>query len=145
MANIHDVAAYVLQQKGEMTTMRLQKLCYYSLAWHAVWEECALFEESFQAWANGPVCFPLYLGHRGRFTVAEWAQGRPSALTPEERASIDGVLKFYGDLSGQQLSEMTYREDPWRDARRGLAPGERGDKEIPLAHLHAFYDGLAAG
>lgn len=32
MANVFDVAAYILEKEGEMTTMKLQKLCYYAQA-----------------------------------------------------------------------------------------------------------------
>ncbi len=30
MANVFDTAKYILEQKGDMSTMKLQKLCYYS-------------------------------------------------------------------------------------------------------------------
>ncbi len=33
MATVHDVAAYILEKRGPMTTMKLQKLVYYSQAW----------------------------------------------------------------------------------------------------------------
>ena len=55
MATAHDVAAYILQKKGEMTAMKLQKLVYYSQAWSVVWDERPLFHEKIEAWANGPV------------------------------------------------------------------------------------------
>lgn len=32
MADVFDVAAYILQRQGRMTTMKLQKLCYYAQA-----------------------------------------------------------------------------------------------------------------
>ena len=32
MSTIFDVAKYILEQKGSMLTLKLQKLCYYSLA-----------------------------------------------------------------------------------------------------------------
>ena len=38
MANVDDVAAYILNRQGPMTAMKLQKLCYYSQAWHLVWD-----------------------------------------------------------------------------------------------------------
>ena len=43
MANVFDVAAYILQQQGRMTTMKLQKLCYYAQAWHLTWTGHSLF------------------------------------------------------------------------------------------------------
>lgn len=30
MANVFDTAKYILEQSGPMSTMKLQKLCYYS-------------------------------------------------------------------------------------------------------------------
>ena len=37
MATVHDVAAYILMRRGQMTAMKLQKLVYYSQAWGLVW------------------------------------------------------------------------------------------------------------
>ncbi len=34
MANVHDVAAYILEQAGSMTAMKLQKLVYYARPGH---------------------------------------------------------------------------------------------------------------
>ena len=39
MANVFDTAKYILEQKGDMSTMKLQKLCYYSQAWGLVWDD----------------------------------------------------------------------------------------------------------
>ena len=33
MASVFDVAAYILEKKGEMSTLKLQKLVYYAQAW----------------------------------------------------------------------------------------------------------------
>ena len=52
MANVFDTAKYILEQSGSMSTMKLQKLCYYSQAWSLVWDDSPLFDEDFQAWAN---------------------------------------------------------------------------------------------
>lgn len=69
MATVFDVAKYVLEHTGKITTMKLQKLVYYCQAWSLVWDEVPLFEEDFQAWANGPVCPELFERHKGRFEV----------------------------------------------------------------------------
>jgi uncharacterized phage-associated protein len=142
MASAHDVAAYILQQRGSMSAMKLQKLVYYSQAWHLVWEEQPLFEEPVQAWANGPVVRELYDEHRGKFTVSTWRKGDPSNLTEAERDSIDVVLEFYGPKSAVWLSEATHREDPWKDARGGLPPTVRSSKEITPAAMAEYYSSL---
>ena len=69
MATVFDAAKYILEQRGRLSTMKLQKLCYYSQAWSLVWDDAPLFEEEFEAWANGPVCRVLYEYSRGKFSV----------------------------------------------------------------------------
>ena len=72
MANIISVAKYILEQRGAMTTMKLQKLCYYSQAWSLAWDDKPLFDEDFQAWANGPVCPELFRWHKGKFAISPY-------------------------------------------------------------------------
>ena len=147
MATALDVAAYIVQQQGDMTTWKLQKLVYYSQAWHLVWDEEPLFQDEIEAWANGPVVPMLYREHRGRFAVdREWAEsvGDPSRLTAEQRGTIDAVLSGYGHFSGRQLSQLTHSEIPWKTAREGLSPTEWSRETITLESLYAFYAALDA-
>lgn len=142
MADVNDVAAYILRACGSMSAMKLQKLAYYSQAWHLVWEEKPLFESPIQAWANGPVIYDLYDKHRGRFTVSTW-EGNADALTEDEASSVDGVLASYGRMTAQQLSELTHRESPWKEARAGLPEGSRSSAPISTASMHEYYHGLS--
>lgn len=141
MANVHDVAAYILKEHGPMTAMKLEKLIYYSQAWSLVWDEKPLFDERVQAWANGPVVRELYDRHRGMFRMTSW-NGNPDALTPEEKETVNSVLRFYGKLSSQQLSDLTHREAPWVEARKGLEIAERGNHEITHASMAEYYGSL---
>ena len=142
MASAHDVAAYILENRGKMSVMKLQKLVYYSQAWHLVWEEKRLFNDRIEAWANGPVAPSLYREHRGDFHRADWPKGDSAALSDKQRESVDAVLKFYGPREAVWLSELTHREAPWRDARAGLAPGARSSKEITPAAMAEYYGSL---
>jgi len=143
MANVNDVAAYILQRRGSMSAMKLQKLVYYSQAWHLVWNEEPLFDEPIEAWANGPVVHKLFDGHRGRFRVdAPWTRGNADGLTKYEQGTIDAVLDTYGELSGRTLSQLTHDEAPWREAREGLASTERSAKPIDVDRMAEFYGGL---
>jgi uncharacterized phage-associated protein len=139
MATAHDVAAYILQKRGSMTAMKLQKLVYYSQAWSLVWDETPLFAEKIEAWADGPVVRELYEHHRGQFLVNEWPWGDSSALKPEARETIDSVMKFYGDKPALWLSQLTHQEDPWREARTGMFDGQRGGREITHAAMAEYY------
>lgn len=142
MANVHDVAAYVLKKLGTITAMKLQKLIYYSQAWSLVWDEKPLFEQRIEAWANGPVVPALYESHRGEFQLSSLPIGEPENLTSTECETVDKVLEFYGKESSQWLSDLTHKEDPWLKAREKLAPGERGDKEITLDSMGEYYGSL---
>ncbi len=142
MANVFDVAEYILRKLGPMPAMKLQKLVYYSQAWSLVWDEAALFDEEIQAWANGPVVRPLYDDHRGLFTVRKIAKGNPEALTESQRETVDGVLKFYGQQSSQWLSDLTHQEAPWKDARSGIPAGEPSNNPISHAAMSEYYGSL---
>ncbi|WP_424465450.1 Panacea domain-containing protein [Pseudoclavibacter helvolus] len=125
-----------------MTTMKLQKLCYYSQGWSLAWDEEPLFDEPIQAWANGPVVYALFDEHRGQFSVEDWRHGNPDALNADQRETVDAVLSAYGDLSGQQLSDKTHEERPWLEAREGLSPGNRSQKNLDLNTMQDFFGGL---
>ena len=141
MASVHDVAAYIIEKQGPMTAMKLEKLVYYAQAWSLVWDERPLFRERIEAWAAGPVVPALYYRHRGQFQVNEW-EGNPGALTDNERETINAVLRFYGNKSSQWLSDLTHNEEPWIKARAGLAPLERGNREITPASMAEYYESL---
>ena len=142
MASAHDVAAYILESRSPLTAMKLQKLLYYSHAWHLVWDEEPLFPEPIEAWANGPVVPAVYEQHRGRFRLESWPCGNPANLLPNERETVDIVLEVYGDLGAHELSNMTHREPPWRDARAGLRPGQRSHARIEDSAIFEYYDSL---
>lgn len=143
MASVHDVAKYILEQRrGPITTMKLQKLCYYSQAWHLVWDEEPLFHEKIEAWANGPVVRELFNAHRGEFSVTDWPLGASARLNASQKGTIDAVLEAYGSLSGRQLSALTHGEGPWRDAREGLGPTDRSERVIELGALAVYYGAL---
>jgi uncharacterized phage-associated protein len=140
--SVHDVAAYILKKQGPMSAMKLQKLVYYSQAWALVWDEKPLFRARIEAWANGPVCPALYVKHRGQFILKEWPEGDPKAVKGDALATVKGVLNFYGDKSAHWLSELTHRERPWKDARRGLSLQDQSQEEITPAAMAEYYGSL---
>jgi len=145
MASVFDVAAYILDVAGPMTAMKLQKLVYYSQAWSLVWDEEPLFSETIEAWANGPVVRSLYEAHRGRFRVSSGdVIGNREILTDTQKETIDAVLRDYGLHSSQWLSDLTHQERPWREARHGLAPGERSNRVISWASMAEYYEAVAS-
>lgn len=144
MANVLDVAKYILRKKGPLTTAKLQKLIYYSQAWSLVWDEKPLFREKIQAWANGPVIPTLFKTHQGKFIVSarDFPQGDIKRLTKDQKETIDSILSHYGNKSAQWLIDLTHLEDPWKDARKGCAIGEKCTNEIKLGAMMDYYSGL---
>lgn len=141
MTSAHDVAAYILRRRGAMTKPKLGKLLHYSQAWHVAWDDEPLFDEKVEAWANGPVV-PAVFQLAPTFTVGPMWPGDPDELTYNQTETIDRVVDVYGQLEPVQLSELSMREQPWRDARKGLGPVERGDREITLDSMRTYYRGL---
>lgn len=143
MTNVFDVARYILDKTGPLSSWKLQKLCYYSQAWSLAWTDKPLFQEEFEAWANGPVCPQLFAAHRGKFTVnPEMISGKPESLDADERDSIDVVIKDYGKLEPYELRELTHQEDPWKIARGDLPEDARCNAVITKDSMGEYYGAL---
>lgn len=145
MATIFDVARYIVESLGSMTTMKLQKLVYYSQAWHLVWEDEPLFDNDFQAWANGPVCPDLFQEHQGEFRIHEdflEMKGQSEYLSARERESIDAVIDFYGAKEPIWLSHLSHSEDPWKNARGNCPPGGICNRIIKKIDMQQYYASL---
>lgn len=143
MANVFDVAKYILEQWGTMSTMKLQKLCYYSQAWSLVWDDVPLFEEDFQAWANGPVCPELFFKTQGKFSVDKNDEtGGVGNLTDNQKDTINQVLSHYANHDAQWLSQLTHMEDPWLNARKGLPTGVGCSNVITKESMALYYGSL---
>ncbi len=143
MASVFDVADYILRRlKRPLTTMKLQKLVYYSQAWSLVWDEAPIFPERIEAWANGPVVPTLFNAHRGEFMINREDRGDGANLTKDERETVDAILDTYGDKSAAWLSDLSHREAPWKAARVGMGDGERGNVEITLGVMADYYGNL---
>lgn len=146
MADILNVAWYITNKLGAITTTKLQKLVYYCQAWSLVWDEEPLFEEDFEAWANGPVCRKLFDAHKGKFKISaeDFKKYEYNDFTYSQRETMDIVLRDLGDKSGQWLSDLTHSERPWKEARVGCEPGESCSKIIEKEAMQEYYGGLSA-
>lgn len=143
MANVFDVAKYILEKQGPMTTMKLQKLVYYSQAWSVVWDEKPIFAERIEAWASGPVVRELYDEHKGMFQISGLEKGNTDNLKLEEKETIDAILQAYCHKPAQWISDLTHMEQPWNDARKGIPLGENCENEITQASLAEYYSSLS--
>lgn len=143
-ATVFDVAEFVLRRVGTISTMKLQKLCYYCQAWELAWEGVPLFDEDFHAWANGPVCKELFAKHKGEFSVSPgFFGGSNHEFEAREIENMDSVIGFYKDMSPWDLSFLTHKEQPWKNARGNTPLGEPGDNLITKDSMQDYYGGLA--
>lgn len=64
--NIFGLADWFLA-KSEMTHKKLQKICYYAVAWgYALMDRQVFDDDVFQAWVHGPVSKKLYDRYKGQ-------------------------------------------------------------------------------
>jgi uncharacterized phage-associated protein len=143
MLHVWDVGEFFLRETGRpIDAMKLEKLCYYTLAWSLAWDRGEIFPERFQAWESGPVVRELFQRHKGQYLVST-VNGDALKIAENrlDRATATDVLGFYGKFTGAQLSEMTHREDPWRLTREraGCQPGDYCDVEIDNGIIRQFY------
>jgi len=105
-----------------------------------------LFPEDFQAWANGPVCPPLFRQHQGCFFVSKENISQrllsSEPLTDDEKDTIKKVLEHYGDWEPYELREQTHSEDPWRNARGGIPEDAPYSSLISKESMGEYYGSL---
>lgn len=144
MASVFDVAKFFMHTNDEMTTMKLQKLCYYAQAWSLVWDDVPLFEEDFEAWANGPVCPALFSAHKGKFILQDGDLGTydKGEFNQDQLETLEAVNRYYADKSPAWLSDLTHNEDPWKLARGKCLPGDRCNSVISKDDMQNYYSSL---
>jgi len=144
MCKVFDVAKYILSEIGEVSTMKLQKLCYYSLVEGLISpQQVAIFPNKFEAWANGPVCRDLWNVHKGLFYVDKKIISN-DLLSRKEipvayKKYTNAVLEKYGKMTGTELSELTHKEKPWRDAIKNVNSVKNSRRIITHKAIIEFY------
>ena len=136
---VFDVAKYVLQQCGKMTTMALEKMVYYCKVWSLAWYQKPLFDDSFQAWAHGPVCKSLFDVHKGQFVISEDSIESSHNFSIGEISLMDAVIGVYRQFDAESLSDFTHFELPWQNARGGLETDEKGNVIISDQSIIQYY------
>lgn len=146
MSAVEDVAVHILENLGTISTMKLQKLVYYSQAYNLVCFDMPLFSEKIEAWVNGPVVPKLYETHKRQSVVgaSDLVLSCPSGeVSDQEISSIEHVISCLGSYNGVELSQLTHSEDPWKDARIGLQVNERSQNIITIEKIKEFYSSAA--
>jgi probable addiction module antidote protein len=140
-ANVLDVAQYVRESLPlNSTFMKLQKIVYYAQAESLVHFNRPLFDARIEAWASGPVVQVLFDKHKGLKNLTNRITlGNADNLSAEQKTCISFAIEKYGNLDRETLSHLTHLEDPWKNARAGLADHARSKNEITVESIRAFY------
>lgn len=122
MVSIFDVAQYILSKNlCGMTSMKIQKLCFYTQAAHLAWVGKPLFDEQFQAWNNGPTNPEL---HRAPHSTHKSEPKDPNQhsdshkLMLTEEAIINAVIEAFGSYTAEDLRDISKAQEPYVRAAR---------------------------
>ncbi|MGH9573160.1 MAG: Panacea domain-containing protein [Candidatus Acidiferrales bacterium] len=124
-------------KQSPISNLKLQKLVYYSQAWHLALYGIPLFDEEIEAWVHGPVVPRVF--HRYRDYRWGVLPRNSNIVSSEVRRHIEEVWSAYGSLSAYDLERMTHSEDPWKQARAGLAPDESSHNIISKGAMKEYY------
>jgi len=145
-ASIFDVADYFLSQVDTecgsvMTSLKLQKMCFYAQAWHLVWHNEPLFEEEFEAWAHGPANPELYRKYKNQpyYQLSQSEDFTDSIFTADQKETLDAVWDAYGMYDAKFLELKTHEEDPWIEARGNIGSMEKCTSIISKKSMKEFY------
>jgi uncharacterized phage-associated protein len=122
----------------DITHLKLQKLLYYTQAWHLANYDKPLFDEDMQAWAHGPVVPSVWRLYRD----CGWNPLPPEPLPsidPDLQGYLEVVFARYGGFTAKKLEELTHAEQPWREARGNLPPEAKCDTPISKSTMRDYY------
>lgn len=149
-----DVARYFIYKANMdgdvITPLKMQKLIYYAYVWTLVKRNQRLFDESFEAWPNGPVLPSLYREFKrygGSPIPPEFMNlsgdddlEQLKKIFPEDViALLDKVYEKYIVKTAFELVTLTHNESPWKNARAGLPPTEHSENKLSDEDILAQY------
>jgi len=150
------ITAYINDKGDSISHKKLQKLLYYTEAWHLVNFGEPLLEEEFEAWIHGPVIPSIYrtfkdFGYNDFHVINDQDSTvdekineifSKNKLTDHQMQYIYAVLDQYGGLTSFQLELLSHSEAPWIEARNGKAPHERCNNVISKQRMMEYYSSV---
>ncbi len=125
-----------------LTNLKLQKLLYFSQAWHLAFYENPLFDDEIQAWVHGPVVPNIYR----QFKKYEWHPIDEQPAEPKLNDSLVSYLKeivdYYGNYSAYELEKITHTSKPWLLARKDLPDDAPSNEIISNESMRTYYQEL---
>lgn len=102
--------------------IKLQKLLYYSQAMNLAVNEKPLFDNTIEAWKNGPVVRDIYREYRynqlaERAAIEDEVTESDFIATNNTARILQIINGIYGNQSSDKLIELTHKEKPWHDLK----------------------------
>lgn len=149
----HIITDYVNSKGDTVSPKKLQKLVYYTEAWHLVHFQKPIIDENFEAWVHGPVVPELYQElKKFGFNIIEIINNelnsanerinkvvKKNNISEDQLELIISVLNKYGSLSSFELEMLTHSEKPWIEARADFLPHQRCNNVISKEVMKDFY------
>ncbi len=143
-AKVADYLVWHSQKHGDpISNLKLQKLLYYAFGWFLVLEDQQLFGDAMKAWVRGPVVPTVY----HKYKSYAWQPISSKVAKPDVPARVEihlqDLMQVYGDYSAYTLEELTHKETPWLNARKGIAPHQASSRPISLEDVSEYFAALA--
>ncbi len=144
---IDQIADYIISFAHEsgsfISNLKLQKLLYYTQAWHLALKDEPLFDAKFEAWIHGPVNPETYqrfkdFGYKNIDT--EVSAPNIDAITNK---FLQEVLEEYFLLDAYTLERLTHQETPWLKARGSHSISESCKEVISETEMRDYYKSRA--
>ena len=156
--DIKDFARYIVyffNSSGSLiTNKKLQKLLFYTQAWHLVYfDGNQFFKETPEAWVHGavyPSVYHQYKKFKAKPITFDNGIERDQLqaffdsfkFSNEQKEFIESVLITYGKKEAFELELLNHREKPWLEAREGLEDYDISTKPISIATMKTYYSDL---
>ncbi len=143
MTTANQVADEIIRfcnEHGDLiSNLKLQKLLYYTQAWHLAIYDKPLFQDDLEAWVHGPVVNQTY----HKFKCFAWGPITSTPRLPKipkrAQSHLEEVMAVYGRFSGYDLERMVHQEEPWKLARGGIPHDEPSRSIISHESMRSYY------
>lgn len=158
-----EIAQYVIAYNDKcgdlITNKKLQKLLYYIAAWGLVYFDEGIIDDDFVAWSQGPVCIcvyeeykkfkysPVKIDYKTTHSASEYLKlflekHQDVKEISDKIELINNVLQKYISFSSLQLELLSHSEEPWKEARKGLSPIDKGNNVIKKETISKYFKSL---
>lgn len=124
--SVFDVAQHFIARERDqrISTVKLQKLCFYAFGWYSYQTGSALFQERFFAMQKGPVISELLSAHAQQRTITlgdlapqfQAFETAPQTFDSYTQTILEATWDYYGKFDAWTLVDMTHDEKVWVDA-----------------------------